>query len=661
MPRIEQYKGVLCRLVFATLLAGCDAQQSTEIPAPGSQGNTDPTPATILHNAQVNEQLPLDDPDDFEDARRGLIAAANDLVVTGADGNALWDTGAYDFMEGPSPSTVNPSLWRQETLNNIAGLFEVTPGIYQIRGFDLSNMSLIRGSEGWIVVDPLTSQETAAAALAFARRHLPIDRISAVILTHSHVDHFGGVASVLEPDGSTLVVAPEGFLEEASSENILVGQTMARRSMFMYGSRLERGPRGHIGSGLGKAPALGQIGIAVPALVISQTGETHLIDGVEFEFQNAANSEAPAELTFYLPEYNAFCGAELVSRTMHNLYTLRGAKVRDARQWSEHIDTALQLFGEADIYFGSHHWPLWGNSAIREFLAKQRDGYRFIHDQTLRLAAQGHTPEEIAEELVLPSTLERSFSNRGYYGTLKHNAKAVYQRYFGWFDGNPANLDALPPVAAADRYVTLMGGVEKVIEHGRNAYAAGDYRWVAELLNHVVFTAPDNAEARNLLAATYDQLAYQAESAPWRDVYLTAALELRAGPPATATSNANVIELLSAAPLAEFMQLIGTFVDAESADGEQYVFNFVFKDVDEHYVLTLQNAVLRSERKPPVTSANATVSLTKALFLQIMTRQTNVRALLTDDDLTIEGSRLDLLNFLSMLQPPAPAFNIVTP
>ena len=661
MYRTKNPQRILGWLALVALFPGCDAKQPTEIPAPGSQGNTDPTPATISHNAQVNEQLPLDDIADFEDARRGLIAAADDLVITAADGSVLWDITAYRFINGPSPSSVNPSLWRQETLNNIAGLFEVNPGIYQIRGFDLSNMSLIRGRDGWIVVDPLTSQETAAAALAFAREHLPIDRISAVILTHSHVDHFGGVASVLEADGSTLVVAPEGFLEEASSENILVGRTMARRSTFMYGSRLERGPRGHIGSGLGKAPALGQIGIALPDLVISETGEKHLIDGVEFEFQNAANSEAPAELTFYLPQHKAFCGAELVSRTMHNLYTLRGAKVRDARQWSEHIQTALERFGEAEIYFGSHHWPLWGDGAIRDFLAKQRDGYRFIHDQTLRLAAQGHTPEEISEALVLPSSLEHSFSNRGYYGTLKHNAKAVYQQYFGWFDGNPANLDALPPVPVAERYVALMGGVDNVLEHGRKAYAEGDYRWVAELLNHVVFTAPDNEEARELLAATYDQLAYQAESAPWRDVYLSAALELRVGPPALATDNANVIELLAAAPLAEFMELIGTFVDAVRADGQQFVFNFVFTDVDESYVLTLQNAVLRNERRAPVDSANATVSLTKTLFLQIMTRQASARALLSSDDLSIEGSRLDLLSFLSMLQPPAPVFNIVTP
>ncbi len=661
MLYVHRFSFVLGGLILTASLLACDSRQPIESTMPGSQGNTDPTPATIEHNAQFREQLPLSDMADFEYARRGLIAKADDVVITAADGSTLWDTSAYDFIEGASPNSVNPSLWRQETLNNIAGLFEVTPDVYQVRGFDLSNMSLIRGREGWIVIDPLTAQETAAAALNFARQHLDISRVSAVILTHSHVDHFGGVASVLEPDGSTLVIAPEGFLEEASSENILAGRTMARRSMFMYGSRLERGPKGHIGSGLGKAPALGQIGIAVPTLEISDTGEKHVIDGVEFEFQNAANSEAPAELVFYLPQLKTFCGAELVSRTMHNLYTLRGAKVRDARQWSEHIDTALRLFGDAEVYFGSHHWPLWGNSAIRDFLAKQRDGYRFIHDQTLRLAAQGHTPEEIAEALKLPSTLEQSFSNRGYYGTLKHNAKAVYQRYFGWFDGNPANLDALPAVTAAERYVALMGGADEVIEHARKAFAAGEYRWTAELLNHVMFAEPEHSGARELLAATYDQLAYQAESAPWRDVYLTAALELRVGPPEMASDNANIVELLAAAPLAEFMQLIGTFVNAERADGEQFVFNFIFTDINESFVLTLQNAVLRNQQKAPVANANATVSLTKTLFLQMMTGQTNARELLSTDDLNIDGSRLDLLSFLSMLQPPAPVFNIVTP
>jgi alkyl sulfatase BDS1-like metallo-beta-lactamase superfamily hydrolase len=428
--------------------------------------------AATEHSRRANDavaaSLPLADRGDFEAAARGLIERDPDLVIRADDGRVIWNMKAFDFVQGEAPPSVNPSLWRQAQLNNHYGLFEVADGIYQVRGYDLSNMSLIRGRTGWIVVDPLTSRETATAALAMARKHLGDDPIVAVILTHSHIDHFGGIRGVVSEEdiasGKIRVIAPHGFVEEATSANVLAGVAMGRRSSFMYGFDLERGPRGHVDSGLGKSPARGEFGVLPPTDVIDRTPQPMEIDGVRFVFQYAPESEAPAELTFYLPDHKAFCGAEVVSRNLHNLYTLRGAKVRDALKWSGYIGEAIDLFGDAEVLFASHHWPTWGNENIIDYLKKQRDTYKYIHDQTLRLANAGYTSQEIAEQLELPESLRTSFPNRGYYGTVRHNSKAVYQWYFGWYDGNPAHLDPLPPAAAATKYVEFMGGAAEVLK-----------------------------------------------------------------------------------------------------------------------------------------------------------------------------------------------------
>lgn len=644
-----------------SIFIGCGGEPTSSQALTGGQGNSPPTPNTIAMNQAVAASLDLDDPKDFEDASRGLIARADDLNVSMIDGSMVWNINDYDFIEGNAPNSVNPSLWRQERLNNIHGLFEVTQGVYQLRGFDLSNMSIIEGERGWILVDPLTTKETAAAALAFARQELGDRPVTAVIITHSHIDHFGGVLAVLEDSGETEIIAPEGFMNEATSENVIAGTTMSRRSMFMYGSQLERSAFGHVGSGLGKGPALGSPGLATPTRVISQTGEKATIDGVNFIFQNAAGSEAPAELTFYLPEKKAFCGAEVVSRNMHNLYTLRGAHVRDARKWSYYINEAIELFPDMQVYFASHHWPLWGNDDIVDFLKKQRDGYRYIHDQTLRLASQGYTPSEIAESLELPVVLRNSFSNRGYYGTLKHNSRAVYQRYFGWYDGNPANLDPLPEVESSKRYVAAMGGSSGVMAIARSAFDRGEYRWVAELLNHLIFAEPTYVEAKMLLAESYDQLGYQAESGPWRDVYLSGALELRQGAPSQGLGIANAADLISKTPISEFMQLIAVMLNGEKADGESFVFNFIFTDLAETHILSLENAVLQQRRGEPAAKANATLRITHALFVKMLVGQAGIRETLFSDDISIEGSRIDLLQFFAMLDPPNDVFNIVTP
>lgn len=670
MLNVQYWRGALFWSPLCILLLACQGEStasknstesSTITTAAGAQGNTPATQTTISANAQLGAQLKLDDQQDFADATRGLIAAPPSLQIAGPGNATVWDMPAYDFVKGAAPDTVNPSLWRQAMLNNHYGLYKVTDGVYQLRGFDISNMSLIEGQTGWIIVDPLTTKETAAAAIALAREHLGDKPVAAIIFTHSHIDHFGGVLSVLGAAESTEIIAPVGFMEEATSENVIAGTTMSRRSMYMYGSQLERSPRGHVDSGLGKGPALGSPGIAAPTRTITTTGETLTIDGVDFVFQNAPGSEAPAELTFYLPQHKAFCGAEVVSRNMHNLYTLRGAQVRDARKWSGYINEAMELFPETEVYFASHHWPMWGNEAIMDFLKKQRDGYRFIHDQTLRLAALGYTPREIAEQLQMPASLRSSFPNRGYYGTLKHNAKAVYQKYFGWYDGNPANLDPLPPTEAGQRYVAMMGGADAILSKAQADFDKGEYRWVAELLNHLVFAEPDNTAAKSLLAQTYDQLGYQAESGPWRDAYLTGALELRQGAPRKGLGIANAGDLIKATPLDQFFELLAVMLNGPKADGKTFALNIEFTDIKEVHVLQLENAVLHHRTGQADVTADATIRITRPLFFSMLTGKADISDILFSDEVSVEGSKLDLLKFFALLDRPDETFNIVTP
>jgi alkyl sulfatase BDS1-like metallo-beta-lactamase superfamily hydrolase len=657
-------------IVLALALSGCSTKKEapsfagSDLP-PDVAGNTAPSPHTAALNARVAKGLPLSDPQDFEDAKRGLIASDAELRIAGPGGAPIWDMPAYDFIDGDPPPSVNPSLWRQARLNNMHGLFEVTKGVYQLRGYDLANMSLIEGETGWIVVDPLTAKETARAGLAFAREHLGNKPVSAVIFTHSHVDHFGGVLGILSPedadDRKVPIIAPESFIEEATSENIIAGVTMARRSLFMFGPRLPRGERGHVGSGLGKGPAYGTISILQPTQTIVETPTELTIDGVKFVFQNAPGSEAPSELTFYLPDLKTFCGAEVVSHNMHNLYTLRGAKVRDAIRWSGYIDEIIALFGDADVYFGSHHWPIWGNQRIIDFLEKQRDTYKYINDQTLRLALHGYTPREIAEQIELPESLRTSFPNRGYYGTVKHNAKAVYQRYFGWYDGNPANLDPLPPEEAATKYVELAGGAANLLKTAQAAYDNGEYRWTAEVVNHLVFADPDNQEARNLLAQAYDQLGYQAESGPWRDVYLTGAFELRHGGPETGVDLSTAVEMIKHAPLERFLDAMAARLNAPKAEGKEMIVNLTFTDLDVTHVLELKNSVLRHYKQDPDPNANVTLRITHDMYLRMVTGRVGIKDTVFSDDLKIEGSRLDLVGFFRLFDKPDGTFNIVLP
>ncbi|MDC0661447.1 alkyl/aryl-sulfatase [Marinobacter sp. SS21] len=678
-PRINCRTLLIAVLLPAALsLAGCDSRPALEVDA-NALGHTPATTTTANANGQVLEQRPFGNREDFSHARRGLIAQEPSLVIQHQNGDTIWDMGAYDFINAEgvdAPASVNPSLWRQAALNNIHGLFEVTDGLYQLRGYDLANMSIIEGDSGWILVDPLTSRETASRAFLFAQQHLGKKPVHAIVFTHSHIDHFGGVQGVLqhlseEERQNLRIIAPAGFEEEATSENIIAGPAMTRRAMYMYGKRLGRDERGHVGTGLGKGPAFGSFGFEAATDLIHETGSELTVDGVPMVFQMVSGSEAPAEFTFYLPEQRAFCGAELVSRNLHNLYTLRGAKVRDARAWSAYIDEARIRFAEAEVYFASHHWPLWGQDSIQDFLIKQRDTYKFIHDQSVRLLNQGHTPNEIAEQLELPAALNEDFHNQGYYGTVSHNAKAVYQNYMGWFTANPAKLNPLPESDAARRYVEMMGGASQILQRADADFAAAadmtpadgkqTYRWLAELLNHVVFAEPDNAEAKALLAKVYDQLGYLAESAPWRDFYLTGAFELRHGAPAEGISPAVMKEVLVNTPVSLFFDSMAVRLMADEADGESLTVKITFTDLGESYLLTLNNSVLHHQATANDTPADATLNLTHPLFIDLLVGEAGVKELLFSDDVSFEGSKLDLIRFFGMLDKPDGSFNIVTP
>ena len=645
-------------LCIVALLAAC----SKEVPPAAPSG--DATATTVASNASFGKSLNLAEQQGFEDARRGLIAKPTGKVLA-ADGSTVWDYDRFAFIQGEAPPSVNPSLWRHATLNNEAGLFKVAEGIHQLRGFDIANITLIDGKTGWILVDPLTTRETAAAALAFARKHLGDKPVTAMIFTHSHVDHFGGALGIISGEDAAKqklpIVAPKGFMEESTSENILVGPAMGRRATWQFGNLLPASKQGLVNSGLGKSVAAGNVGILPSTIIVDRTPQEMTLDGVRFIFQNAPGSEAPAELAFYLPDMKAYCGAEIMVPTLHNLYTLRGAKVRDALRWSGYIDDALVRFGDAEVFFASHLWPVWGNANIIKFMKEQRDVYKFIHDQTVRMINKGMKPNEIAEEIKLPKSLNDSFAVHGYYGTLKHDSRAVYQFYIGWFDGNPANLDLLPRADAAKRYVELMGGADKAVGAAQAAFDKGDYRWVAELLNHVVFAQPDHKAARELLARSYDQMGYMAESAIWRNFYLTGAQELRTGVMGRGSNVKMATDMLAWTDPESFLQAWAASLNGAKAEGKNLKINLKFTDLKENYVLWIENAVLHFRKAPPAKDANAGIALTKGIFLKMMLGTAGISEMLTSDELKVSGSKLDLVSFFGLLDKPPETFPIISP
>jgi alkyl sulfatase BDS1-like metallo-beta-lactamase superfamily hydrolase len=621
-----------------------------------------PTAAIERAHKEHLGSLPLDDTADFADADRGLIASLRPCVIKSADGRVVWDNDAYSFVSGDAPSSVHPSLWRQSMLAVKQGLYEVVEGIYQVRGFDISNISFVETDSGVIVIDPLISTEVAAAALQMYREHRGANRpVVAVIYTHSHVDHFGGVLGVTNQAdvdaGKVSVLAPEGFIEHAVQENVYAGTAMTRRATYMYGTLLARGPRGQVGCGLGQATSTGQVGVINPTVIITTTGEKHTIDGVEIEFQMAPGTEAPAEMHFYFPRYRALCMAENATHNLHNLLTLRGALVRDPHVWSGYLTEAIDHFtGDVDVAFASHHWPTWGKERVIEFLSNQRDLYAYLHDQTLRLLNQGYTGAEIAEQFQMPPALEKAWHTHGYYGSVSHNVKAVYQRYMGWFDGNPARLWPHPPEQLAKRYVDALGGVDRVVQLAQQAFDEGDFRWAATLLDHATFTDAEHPKVRELYADTLEQLAYGAENATWRNFFLSGAAELRDGNFGTATTAASPTILSQLTP-EQMFDTLAISINGPRAWDLNLAIDITFSDVDTNYRLTLRNGVLVYRKRPADEStANATVRLDSKLRLLMFAAGDR-----TSPGISIRGDADALPRLLEVLDAPDPKFSIVTP
>lgn len=620
-----------------------------------------PTSLIASANAQHVTSLPFADTADFADADRGFIGALEPCVVTAADGRVVWDNDVYGFLAGEAPPSVHPSLWRQSQLCAKQGLYEVVEGIYQVRGLDLSNVTFVEGGTGVIVIDPLVCTETAAAALALYRQHRGHREVRAVIYTHSHVDHFGGVLGVTtQADvdaGRVEVLAPEGFVGHAVQENIYAGAAMTRRAAYMYGTALDRGPQGQVGCGLGQAPSVGEVAIIVPTIDIATTGETHTIDGVEIEFQMAPGTEAPAEMHFYFPKFRALCMAENATHNLHNLLTLRGALVRDPRAWAGYLTEAIDTFADrTDVVFASHHWPTWGHDRIVEYLALQRDLYAYLHDQTLRQLNQGYTGIEIAENFAMPPALEKAWHTHGYYGSVNHNVKAVYQRYMGWFDGNPGRLWQHPPEAAGPRYVAAMGGVDRVVEIAREAFESGDLRWAATLLDHAIFTDENHQGARELYADTLEQLGYGAECATWRNFFLSGSAELRDGNFGTPVST-QAPTMLSQLTPEQMFDVLALSVNGPLAWDHNLALDVTFADLGLNYRVTLRNGVL-VYRKRPAAPASADATVTVAAKMRLLAAALGD---LTSPGLEIGGDPTALQKLMSVLDRPDPNFSIITP
>jgi alkyl sulfatase BDS1-like metallo-beta-lactamase superfamily hydrolase len=649
------------RGLLACLITACLTQ-----PVYAVDESADASATTTTLNAAVLQHLPFSDRTDFESVSKGLIAPFKGQVKD-ASGKVIWDIAAYDFLaKDQSPASVNPSLWRLAQLNAHAGLFEVSPKIYQVRGLDLANMTIIEGDDGLIIIDPLTTAETAKAALDLYYQNRAHKPVVAVIYSHTHVDHFGGVRGVIDETdvkaGKVKVYAPAGFMEHVMSENVFAGTAMSRRAQFQFGSLLPRGEKGQLDAGLGKSsPSGGTVTLIAPTDLIDKELETRTIAGIEVEFQLTPGTEAPAEMNLYLPQLRALCMAENATQMMHNLLTPRGAQVRDAKAWSEYLDNSLARYGDkSDVLFAQHNWPTWGGERIRTFLADQRDMYAFLNDRTLHLMNQGLTSVEIADAIkTLPGALDQKWYTRGYYGSLSFNVRAVYQRYLGFYDGNPANLNPLPPVETAKRTVEAMGGAAAVLEKMRTAMAKGDYRWAAQLGNQLVFAEPDNVPGRNAQAEVLEQLGYQSENATWRNMYLTGAMELRNGVPQHAGSSASV-DMMRAMTPDMFFDYLAIRLDSEKAVGHDLTLNWTFEDQNKDFNLTLRNGVL-THRTGLNPAADASVSLSKATLEQISLKQLDFPTAIQKGLIKLQGNGKKLGELLGSVDSFSPQFNIVTP
>ncbi len=636
------------------------------LPGPRANAQEDATATTRESNASFVGQLSFQDSEDLEDARRGFVATLPDATIKSADGRVIWSLKDYEFLKDEAPPTVNPSLWRVARLNLNHGLFKVADRIYQIRGFDISNLDIIEGDTGLIVIDPLVSAEVARAGMELYYQHRRRKPVAAVIYTHSHVDHYGGVKGVVSEDevksGKVTILAPEGFLEEAVSENVFAGNAIGRRALYMFGILLPKGARGQVDSGLGKTTSVGTITLIPPTDLVKKTGETRTIDGVTMTFQMAPRTEAPAEFLIHFPQFRALCAAEDATHTLHNLYTLRGAQVRDAKSWWKALNESVVLFGDkTDVVFAQHQWPTWGQKTVVAYLKQQRDLYKFIHDQSLRLMNHGYTMLEVAEMIKLPRSLDRQWYNRGYYGSVNHDAKAVYQRYLGWYDSNPANLHSLPPEEAAKKYVEFMGGPAAMIARARASFSKGEYRWVAQEMNHVVFADPENREARELQAAALEQLGYQAENPTWRNEYLMGAHELRHGVPRAIAMRVDSRDTLRAMTVELLLDYLGIRLNGPRAVGKTITMNWSFTDTGETFAVTLENAALTYTAGLQLPTADATITFRRAALDRVLVGDTTLEKEIRAGGIRIQGDRRKLAELLALMDSFEPMFNIVTP
>ncbi len=617
-------------------------------------------------NQGAVQSLPFGDDQDFDDARRGFVAALEPGVVKNSAGDVVWDSDGYAFLDEDCPATVHPSLWRQSKLCAIQGLFEVTEGIYQIRGLDLSNMTLVEGTSGVIVIDPLISEETAAAGLALYRAHRGDRPVTAVIYTHSHIDHFGGVKGVTTAEevaaGECPILAPVGFVEHAVEENVYAGTAMGRRAAYMYGAVLPRGPRGAVGAGLGQTTSTGTPTLITPTVNITHTGQSEVVDGVRIDFQMTPGTEAPSEMNFHFPERRALCMAENATHTLHNLLTLRGALVRDPHVWAKYLTESINRFaGQSDVLFASHHWPTWGTDRLTEFLAKQRDLYGYLHDQTLRALNKGATGIEIAESITLPPALEAAWHTHGYYGSVSHNVKAIYQRYMGWFDGNPATLWQHPPTESAKRHLEFMGGADAVVAKARDSFAAGDFRWVAQVLNYVIFAEPDHAEARALQADTLEQLGYGSENGTWRNFFLMGAYELRNGSVGTPTVAA-APDIAAALSVEQLFDAVALRVDGPRSWSADITIDWHVTDEDLVHRVHLSNGLLvHFDIDGDLPAADATFTLTGAALHVALLGGKDIQQMVADSEISVAGNPAVLAELVGYLDNPDPDFAIVTP
>src|SRR3954469_4383448 len=625
------------------------------------------TPSVIAQQTAMLNALPFSDTRDFDDSARGFLGTIENAEITNPQGRTVWSLEPYGFLAAEqAPATVNPSLWRQSRLNMQHGLFEVVPGIYQVRGLDIANMTLIEGDSGVIVVDTLTSIEGARAALELYYKHRGQRPVAAVIFTHTHTDHWGGARGVLEEDalatGRVPVIAPNLFMEHAVSENIIAGPAMLRRAQYQFWPLLAKGARGQVDCGLGKSMAAGSVALLRPTDLIMATGDRRVIDGVEFEFQMAPNSEAPAEMHFFIPRYKLLNLAENCTHNFHNLLPFRGADVRDALAWSKYLGEALQLWdGKAEAMCGQHHWPVWGRERIGTMIRQQRDLYKFAHDQTIRLMNHGLTATEIAETIQLPASLEGAWHGRGYYGHIRHNVKAIYQKYLGWYDANPVHLDPLPPIESGKKYVQYMGGAAALLERANKDFANGEFRFVAQAVSHLVFAEPDNQAARALLADTFEQLGYAAESATWRNAYLFGAQELRQGMPQAPPRPPMPRETLAALRTEQLWDVLGVRLNGPKAEGKHIVLNWSFTDTNENFVLTLENCALTYSTGAQSPAADASFTLPRSALDEVIAKLTSFPESVASGKIKFTGDAMRLAELMALMDEFPRMFEIVEP